>query len=157
MRLGPQKRTPGEIVDQLTQARREYGAGKERLIQQSITKIEAKESPLLSILFVGLILLMWGIVIFSDLRIEWLWNWFQLVPATVIFLISYFAFFLASKLIVRPTLEESRDDTSYLALFSACEPRARRGWYSAVFGVLHTGSILFALVYRHVNWTDVFY
>jgi energy-coupling factor transporter transmembrane protein EcfT len=157
VRIGPNQRTPREIVDQLLDARREYNDGRELLIQRSITTIESKRNPLLALLFVGLVAIVWIIAIVSELRIEWLWNWFQLVPATIIFLISYFAFFHVSKLVIKASTEESTDDTSYLALFSACDSRARRGWYSAIFGVLNTGALLFCLIYKEVNWTDVFY
>lgn len=142
-----------DIKDQLVGANRAYTEGKNRLVEQSITRIESRRDKWIPLPFFAILIVLWIIAIFLTLPVDSEIDVKAVVTAiTIFFFISYFAFFHASKMVVRPTVEELEDDTSYLALFSACESRERRGLLSAIFGVAHT--VVFGL-YIILKYTGV--
>ena len=155
VKIGPIRSTPKELKEKVFQARRTYNEGKQKLYENCVTLIESKRNPWLAATFFGLLLLIWSIAIFKGTLIKVIWDRYGVFSIPGLFFVAYFAFFLISKLLVKPSADELADDTSYLAVFSACEQRARRGWYSAVFAVLHTGVFLIYLVSQEVGWTNI--
>lgn len=147
MKIGSKEVKPTEVKDQLLNARRVYLEGKQKAFEQSITYAESRSSWLFALLFASLALAGWMVAIFLKPPIDKTFDLYRFLPLTVYFFISYFAFFHFSKLIFKPSEEEFSDDTSYLALFSACAARERRGLYAAAFGVLNTFALtLYVLV-----------
>ncbi len=147
MRHGPKKLTPGEVKDQLFDAHRAYREGKEKLMEKSITVTESGTSKLLGPLFLGLLFMGWLVVVLWEPPNREIFDVTGFFSIALVFFLSYFAFFHLSKLIFKPSDEEAADDTSYFALFSACESRERRGLHSAVFGLANTvGLVLYAIL-----------
>lgn len=140
-----------KFKDEALKTRRTYLGGKQEIFESSVASIEAKASSwLFALIFVGVIMLIWLIVLFRPFEIGELNDRFGLVtPAAVVFFSSYFAFFFLSKMLIKPTAEEREDDTSYIALFSACDRRAARGLFAAALGALHT-VIFFLYLMRYV-------
>ena len=154
MRIGPNQRTPGEIKDQLVQAHRAYREGKEKLVEGAITYTEARKSKLFAPLFVTLLLMVWLGAAFWEAPAGKIFDTignFPKVIALVVFFISYFAFFHASRLVLKPSEEELSDDTSYFALFSACKSRERRGLLSSAFGVANTVSLVAFVIVKQTG------
>jgi hypothetical protein len=140
VKLGPNKRSPVELKDQLVQAYREYPLAKKQVTEQLISKAEAKTKLWIVGLLLGIIAFAWVLPSFgptihtnSD---------FGLSSIIGIFFLSYFAFFLSSKVVLKPSVEEVADDTSYIALFSANPQRSLRGWVAAMFGAIHTAALI---------------
>ena len=154
MKTGHNRLTPGEVKDQLLQARRTYKQEKTKLVEHFINSLEAKTNAWLVALFVGLILVGWLSALFLDVRVKKLYDSLGFYPIIIVFFISYFAFFFVSKIVFKPSPEEREDDTSYIALFSACEGRAQRGLISAALGVLHTAVFVAYLVIKETRWLD---
>ncbi len=155
MRFGPNKRTPGELKDQLLRARRVYREGKEKAFEQSITFAESRMSWWFSLLFVSLTFAGWFVAIVFEPPIEKIYDLYGFLPIVFVFFISYFALFHLSKQIFKPSDEEVADDTSYFALFSACAARERHGLHSAAFGAANTFAlILYMLLTQpgHDDW-----
>lgn len=152
--FGDKKEKAFELHAQLAGAYSEYQRLKDQLIKDSITRIESRRSKLVSLTFASLVVFSWLVVIFADLKIdndagvEVIEIGISVFSTSVIvfFFISYFTFFHISKMAIKPSIEEIEDDTSYLAVFSACESRERRGLVSAIFGVLHTIVLGFCLL-----------
>lgn len=141
-----------DIKDQLVGAHRAYSEGKSRLVEQSITRIESRRDKWIPLPFFAILLALWIIAIFSPLTVDSDIDVKAVLTAiTIFFFISYFAFFHVSKIVVKPTVEEFEDDTSYLALFSACESRERRGLLSAIFGVAHTIVFGLYIILKHIG------
>jgi hypothetical protein len=152
MRIGPNRRTPAELKDQLYQAHRAYREGKEKLVEQSVTTIESKTSSLFAALLFGLILLIWTASVLSPAGFERLYEAAGLYPIGVVFVISYFTFYIGSKLVLKPSADELSDDTSYFALFSACGRKEMRSLISIGASLLHTLIYVAYLVNRDTNW-----
>ncbi len=156
MRLGRNKRTPAELKDQLRQARRAYREGKEKLVEQSVTSLEAKTKPFFALLFFGLTISVWLVAGFSTVGFENLYERFSFYPIAVVFVISYFTLYLGSKFFLKPSAEELSDDTSYFSLFSACGRKATRSWIAIVLGAFHTLIVFLYLVNKDINWVERF-
>ena len=148
MRIGPNRRTPVELKDQLLQASRAYKEGKQALIEQSVTSLEAKTKPLLVGLFLALAIASWLIAIFAPGGFAKLYDAYRAYPVIAFFAFSYFAFFLGSKIIFKPSEEELADDSSPFALFSACERREKRSLISVGLGLLHTVVFVLYLILK---------
>ena len=151
MKSGPNKRTKGEIKDQLLDAHRAYRESKEKLVENSITYVESRRSNLFAPLFVGLMLASWTAVVLWEPPIGAIFDLSGFLVIFVVFYISYLAFFHVSKLIFRPSNEEAADDTAYFALFSACPARERRGLFSAGFGIANTVAFVMCVIVKQTG------
>lgn len=151
MTSGPIKRTEGEIKDQLIDAHRSYREGKEKLVEKSITYAESRKGNLFAFLFVGLMLASWTAAVLWEPPIGAIFDLSGFLVVFVVFYISYLAFFHVSKLIFRPSNEEAADDTAYLALFSACPARERRGLFSAGFGIANTVAFVMYVIVKQTG------
>jgi hypothetical protein len=80
----------------------------------------------------------WIFAIFALTGLEEASEKFGFIPMILLLVVSYFFFFLGSKLIILPSDEELSDDTSTLAIFSACRCRLRRSLVSIGISLLHT-------------------
>ena len=130
------------MLKQLLQLNRDYKAAKEKAFEQGVNIVESKNNPLLAVLFLALSIFIWSFAIFTYVfkRLCEQQGSFSVVG---FFIISYFALFLGSKLIFKPTDEELTDDTSAFALFSACRRREFRSLISIGLSLFHT--LIFAL------------
>lgn len=137
----PRKKIVADLQDRFADAFRTYRDEEEKLVERSITYAESQTSKLGAILFDCLLVAGWLTVALWEVPIGRIFDGFQFLPVTIMFHISYFAFLHTSRIIFRPTEEEANDDTSYFALFSACDARASRGLFSAAFGVANTAAI----------------
>jgi len=146
MGLEPNKKPIAELQDRLTDAFHTYREEEEKFVERSITYAESRTSKLGALIFDCLLVAGWVVAILWDVPIGRIFDGFQFLPVTIMFYISYFAFLHTSKIIFRPTEEETNDDTSYFALFSACDSRASRGLFSAAFGVANAVAITLYVV-----------
>jgi len=151
MELGPNNLTPGQLKDQLVGAHRSYREGKEKLIERSVTSIESGRSKILAPSFVIILVISWVAVFLWEPPIGEIFDMSGFLFVGLAFYASYFAFLHLSKLIFKPSREEAADDTSYLALFSACEARERRGLFSAAFGLANTVAILLYVILKQTG------
>jgi len=138
MKLGPHQRTPAEMKEQLLQARRAYHDGKRKLAEQSVSTIEGTTNPYLLLPFLGITIAAWSFAAFSEIGFARLYEAYGLYPFAIVFAVSYFTFYLASKLVLRPSAEEIADDTSYFSLFSASSRKEKRSWISIGLATIHT-------------------
>jgi hypothetical protein len=151
MKIGPNQRTPEEIKDQLVQAHRAYREGKEQIFEKSVTYAESGKSWILAPLFIGLLILIWLYVVLWAPSLSKMYKQASIFPAVIAFYTAYYAFFHSTKLIFKPSKEELTDDTSYFALFSACEPRERRGLSSAAFAATNTFACIVVLIAKQTG------
>ncbi|MEP6944953.1 MAG: hypothetical protein ABJA02_03485 [Acidobacteriota bacterium] len=112
MKLGPYQRTPKELKDQIGEARRIYNVGKQDLYERSVTAVENNTNLGLGLFFVCLLLMVWMIALYWPITIQKLYEAFGIYPVIVIFFVSYFAFFLVSRFILKPSDEELADSSS---------------------------------------------
>jgi len=94
MRIGPNRRTPAELKDQLSQAHRAYREGKEKLVEQSVTSVEAKTTPLFAVIFIGLTTSIWLVSVLSPFGFDKTYEAFSFYPIAVVFVVSYFTFYI---------------------------------------------------------------
>ena len=151
MKIGPNQRILEEIKDQLVQAQRAYREGKEQLIEKSITYTEAGKSRMLAPVFGGLLSMGWLLCVLWEPPIGKTFDAFGFFPVVIVFFTSYFAFFHLTRLVFKPSEDELADDTSYFALFSACEARERRGLFSSGFGLANTIAIALYVVLKQTG------
>ena len=115
-----------------------YQDAKSEAIEESFNAMETDSRAWLGLIFMIAAAMFWGAALEPGFGLEALFNTFGLFyPAVVVFATTYFGVFFTSKLIVRPTVEERTDDTSYLSLFSACERRERRSIVAGTLAVVH--------------------
>ncbi|MCC7305928.1 MAG: hypothetical protein IT173_00035 [Acidobacteria bacterium] len=115
-----------------------YQQAKADAAEESASVVEKDERPLLGLLFIGFTIFQWvGAITTSAGPVE-IYLAMGLTAITVVFVTSYFSFFLGSKIVFKPTAEERDDDTSVLAIFSACERRERRSFISLILAFFHT-------------------
>jgi hypothetical protein len=135
---------------------RAYRDAKEQLFEQSVNTFEANAKPLLVILPLSLTIFAWLVAMFLPMAVERLYEAFGFYLLAGFFAVSYFSFFLSSKIIFRPSAEELSDDTSLFAVFSACERKELRGLYSISLATLHTVILVIYLIFsQDLKWFDL--
>lgn len=143
------------VLRKILKARRDYNEGKKQLTEQSVNALEVKARPLFALVFLAFTIYAWLGAIFSPTSFEQLYNSYGFYPIIAIFVISYFGFFLSSKLIVKPSAEELADDTSLFALFSACGRKELRSLISIALALIHTLVFAFYLVNKDLKWLEL--
>jgi hypothetical protein len=134
------------------QLRRDYQKAKAEAIEKSVNVFESKANPLFVLLFFSLLAYGWIFAIFIAGGFEQLYNLYGLYPEILFFIISYFCFFLGSKLLVSPSEEEVSDDTSIFALFSACGRKSGRSLASIGLSLLHALIFMFYLINKDLQF-----
>lgn len=127
---------------------RDYEDAKKAAVEHVINNFESRTSLVLVTILFLFIVLLWIYAIFTSLGFEKISEKFGNAPLALPFLFSYFFFFVGSKLIFKQTEEEVNDDTSMFALFSACERRERRSFYSILLSLGHTVIFILYLLNR---------
>ncbi|HQU84796.1 MAG TPA: hypothetical protein PKY59_16780, partial [Pyrinomonadaceae bacterium] len=117
-------------INQAFKIKRDYDDAKKAAVEHVVNNIESRTSKVLVTLLFIFIVFQWIYAIFSSSGLEKISEKFGNAPFILPLLASYFFFFIGSKLIFKPTEEELSDDTSMFAIFSACERRERRSFYS---------------------------
>jgi uncharacterized membrane-anchored protein len=107
-------------------------------MEHSINVFESKTNPWYVVFSLILLVLDWIFAIFALNGLEQASDKFGFIPIILLAVVSYFFFFLGSKLIILPSDEELSDDTSALALFSACGRKSFRSLVSIGSSLLHT-------------------
>ncbi|MBL8122772.1 MAG: hypothetical protein JNJ39_01570 [Blastocatellia bacterium] len=134
------------MIKRIFQLNRVYREAKEKAFEATVNAIEAGTDPLFFLFFLALTILSWVAVVSTPIGPIELYEKFGFYPLIVFFVVSYFSFFLGSKLIVKPTVEELTDDTSSFALFSACKRRELRSLFSVGVSLFHTFVFLVYLI-----------
>jgi hypothetical protein len=134
------------MIKQAFKIKRDYDEAKQAAAEHIVNNVESRTSnALVTILFL-IILSEWIYTIFSSYGLEKIHETYGNAPFALPFLTSYFFFFIGSKLIFKPNEEEIKDDTSMLAIFSACERKEKRSFYSIVLSILHSSIFILYLV-----------
>lgn len=123
-----------------------YQDSKEEAVEETVNYLESTANSVYFLIFLVACLYEWFFAIFKADGLAELYDIFGFYPISVFFITSYFFFFLGSKIIFKPTEEELKDDTSFIAIFSACERRENRSFYSILLGVFHTFIFILYLV-----------
>lgn len=144
------------MLKQIFRLNRDYREAKNQAVEHSINVFEAKTGPRFVIVFLSLIILAWLGPAFITVNVETIYDAYGILPVIICFVVSYFAFYLSSKMICRPTAEELSDDTSFLAILSACKRKERRSFVSIGFAVTHTFFYFFYLIGRDPHSPDIF-
>ena len=126
------------VLKQLFKLNRTYREAKEHAIEESVNAVEIYERPRVAVFPLALLVFFWIGATSTPIGPVELFEAYGFSPVIVIFVVSYFSFFLGSKILFRPTLEELQDDTSRFAVFSACKRRETRSLISLALAVLHT-------------------
>lgn len=116
---------------------------KKNAAEQSASVLEADDRPWLALFCVGFIIFLWFGAVTTPIGPVEMFEAFGFMSISVVLVVSYFSFFMGSKLVFKPTAEERSDDTSVLAIFSACERREMRSFISIGLAFLHT--VIFVL------------
>ncbi|MDM7923120.1 MAG: hypothetical protein QUS14_12540 [Pyrinomonadaceae bacterium] len=126
------------MFKKLLDIRNAYHDAKGQAVEDSINAMESDTRSWLGLFFLIVAMMLWGAALEPGFGLEAIYERFGFFyPAIVVFATTYFGVFLTSKLIVRPTVEERTDDTSYLSIFSACERRERRSIVAGTLAVVH--------------------
>jgi hypothetical protein len=126
------------MLKELIKIKQDYDEAKETITHNVIDNFESKKSKLIvKVLFIFLVL-QWAFALFTSKTLEQLSDTFGEAPFAFPFLTSYFFFFLGSKFVFKPTSEEIEDDTSSIALFSACDRKKNRSVYSLIASFFQT-------------------
>lgn len=131
---------------------RDYQNAKDEAVEQTVNVFEAKTNPLFVLLFFAFSVYGWIFAIFIAGGFEQLYDLYGFYPVIVFFVISYFFFFLGSKLLFRPTEEELSDDTSIFALYSACRRKSGRSLASMGFSLLKTLIFIIYLINKDLHF-----
>lgn len=127
-----------------------YSDAKQEIFEQTVTTAESWESRLVAIPFIIGMIVFWIFVIWSGVGFEVLLE--TLSPFFIgAFAFAYFFFFHVSKIVFKTTKEETSDDTSMFALFSANRRKEQRGFFSIVFAVLHTVALIGYLILNEIG------
>ena len=126
------------------------------MVEESVNALETKTTPFLALLLFAVLVYFWIGATMTSLGPVPLFETFGFSPVIVIFVVSYFAFFLGSKTIFRPTVEELKDDTSTFAVFSACKRREARGLISIALALVHTVIFLVYLIGKDPKLMELF-
>lgn len=149
------KKIDPNVLRQVFRLNRVYREAKEQAFEETVNEFESKIRPLYFLFFFALTILSWLSVILTPIGPVELYEAYGFYPAIVFLAVSYFTFFLGSKLIFKPTREEIEDDTSSFALFSACRRRELRSLFSIGFAVIHTFFFVAYLVSKDSKLLDV--
>ncbi len=136
------------MLKQAFKFKRDYDEAKQAAAEHVINNVEAGTGKVLVAILFFVILLQWIYAIFSSYGLEKISETYGNTPFALPFLTSYFFFFIGSKFIFKPTEEELTDDTSMLAIFSACERKSNRSLYSLLFSFIHTSIFVLYLVIK---------
>lgn len=142
MKLGPQKRTPKELKDQLVHAASEYPKAKKKAIENTIFTLESRTNFWLAIFLLGILGFGWALPSFDSYLPGQLNSDVGLSRIVGLFFLSYFAFLFVSKIVFKPSEEELSDESSYITLFSECPRRSTRGWIVTMLSAVHTAAFL---------------
>ncbi|MCD9187702.1 MAG: hypothetical protein LUM44_14880 [Pyrinomonadaceae bacterium] len=126
------------MLKQAFKLKRDYEEAKGVALEHVVNNIESRTSKVLVGLLFMFILFEWIYGVYSSFGLEKTSETFGNAPFALTFLSSYFFFFMGSKFIFKPTEEETSDDTSMFAIFSACERREKRSRLSIILSVFHT-------------------
>lgn len=126
------------MLKKIFKLNRTYREAKEQAVEETVNVLETKTNPLFFVFFFASTVLAWlGATLTSVGPVE-IYQAYGFFPIFAIFVVSYFSFFLGSKIIFKPSAEELADDTSSFALFSACGRRELRSLISIGLALLHT-------------------
>lgn len=140
------------MLKSLFKIRRDYHEAKDDAIEHSIKAFESKTNPLFVVLFFALAVYGWLFAIFSADGLERLYDRYGSYPLILFFAVSYFGFFLGSKLLFSPTEEELSDETSVFALFSACGRKSGRSLAAIGVSLLHSLIFIGYLVNKDIHF-----
>ena len=143
------------MIKRILKLNRVYRETKEQAFEETVNALEVGTKPLFFLFFLALTIWSWIGVVATPIGPVELYEVYGFYPLIVIFVVSYFSFFLGSKLIVKPTVEELTDDTSSFALFSACKRRELRSLFSLGFSLLHTFIFLVYLISKDSKLLDL--
>lgn len=143
------------MLKQIFKLNRAYREAKEQAVHETVNVLETKTNPLLFIFFLALTIFEWLGVSLTPIGPMEIYEAYGFSPIVVVFVISYFSFFLGSKVIFRPTAEELADDTSSFALFSACRRRELRSLISIGLSFLHTLIFFLYLISKDPKLLDL--
>lgn len=115
-----------------------YQEAKARTAEQTASVVERSDRPWLAFIFIGLSVWIWFGALTSRTGPVEIYEATGFTGIVAVLVVSYFSFYLGSKIIFRLTDEERFDDTSILAIFSACERRERRSLISMVLAFVHS-------------------
>ena len=142
------------MFKQLFKLNRAYREAKEQAIEDSVNAVEIYERPCVAVFPLALLVFFWIGATSTPIGPVVLFDTYGFSPVIVIFVVSYFSFFLGSKIPLRPTLEELLDDTSRFAVFSACKRREARSLISLALAVLHTFVFVLFLISKDPNFLE---
>lgn len=131
---------------------RDYQNAKDEAMEHSINVLESKTNPLFVVFSLLLLILDWIFAIFALSGLEEAAEKFGFISIILLSAASYFFFFLGSKFIIHPSDEELSDDTSALALFSACERKSGRSLISIGISLLHTLIFTVYLISKDIDF-----
>jgi hypothetical protein len=126
------------MLKSLLQIWGDYQNAKNEAMEHCISVLESRTNPLLVVFSLILLISDWIFAIFVLNGLEDASENFGFIPMIFLLAVSYFFFFLGSKLIILPSNEELSDDTSALALFSASGRKSGRSLISIGISLLHT-------------------
>ena len=126
------------MLKQAFKIKRDYDEAKQAAVEHIVNNIESRTSKVLFTILFLIILSEWIYAFFSSYGLEKISEHYGNAPFALPFLTSYFFFFIGSKLIFKPSKEELTDDTSILAIFSACERKEKRSLYSLILSLIHS-------------------
>ena len=136
------------MLKQAFKIKRDYDEAKQAATEHIIKNVESRTSKFLVTILFSVILFEWIYAIFSSYGLEKISETYGNAPFALPFLTSYFFFFIGSKFIFKPSEEELTDDTSVLAVFSACERKGNRSLYSLLLSLIHSSIFIFYLVIK---------
>lgn len=139
------------MLKQAFKIKRDYDEAKQAAAEHVINNVESRISKVLVTILFFVILLQWIYAFFSSYGLEKTSETYGNASFALPFLTSYFFFFLSSKYIFKPTEEELTDDTSILAIFSACERKANRSLFSVVLSFIHSSIFILYLVIKDLS------
>ncbi len=115
-----------------------YQEAKAHAAEQSANFVERDDRPWLALFCIALTVFFWVGAVTTSIGPVETFQTFGFPATLAILVVSYFSFFLGSKFVFKPTQEELADDTSVLAIFSACERRSTRSLISIGLAFFHT-------------------
>ncbi len=128
-----------------------------QVADKTTRSFESTLNPFVFFVLLSLTVLSWYLAIFRLSGLEQLYFIAGLYyPLFLLFEISYFTFYTGSKLIFMPSPEEILDDTSILALFSACDAKSNRSLISIGLSILHCFALALYLTNKDLDLLSTF-
>lgn len=142
------------VLKQIFKIYTTYQEAKVHAAEQCAGVAEKYNRPWLALFCIALTLFLWFGAVMTPVGPVEIYEGSGFMVLPVVAVISYFSFFLGSKIVFRPSAEELSDDTSVLAIFSACQRREMRSLISFILAFVHTAVFVGYLISKDQKLLD---